>query len=99
MTGNVNQQSDDYSILQYTHDNANNPFKNVFPQMDAEVSWPWFGSLINNESVVKEKLGGSTTFTTKYTYTYEYNSSNYPTKRTQKNPSGQIRETVTYEYY
>ncbi|WP_295335190.1 hypothetical protein [Flavobacterium sp.] len=67
--------------------------------MDAEVSWPWFGSLINNESVVKEKLGGSTTFTTKYTYTYEYNSSNYPTKRTQKNPSGQIRETVTYEYY
>ena len=66
--------------------------------MDAEVSWSWFGSLINNESVVKE-LNGSSTFTTRYTYTYEYNSNNYPTKRTQKNPSGQTIETVTYEYY
>ena len=96
--GNVIQSNDNYSTFQYTYNTLNNPFKNVFPQIDAEVSWYWFGSLVNNQTIVKEKLSTSTTFTTKYTYTYETNSSNYPTKRIQRNLSGNITETVTYEY-
>ena len=96
--GNVNQSNDDYSTFQFTYDSSNNPFKNVFPQIDPEISWPWFGSLINNQLKVKEKLSSATSYTTKYTYVYEYNSQNYATKRIQKSPSGTIWETVTYEY-
>lgn len=96
--GNVIQSNDNYSTFQFTYDTANNPFKNVFPQIDPEIFWPWFGSLVNNQTLVKEKLSSASTFTTKYTYTYEYNSQNYATKRIQKSLSGTIQETVTYEY-
>jgi hypothetical protein len=74
--GNVKQSNDDYSTFQFTYDNSNNPFKNVFPQIDPENSWPWFGSLINNQTVVKEKLSSASIFTTSgtiwETVTYEY---------------------------
>ena len=98
MLGNVKQSYDNYSTFQYTYDTKNNPFKNVFPQIDPEISWPWFGNLINNQIIVKEKLNSSSTFITKYTYEYEYNSQDYAIRRVQKNSSGSIRETIIYEY-
>jgi hypothetical protein len=36
--GNVNQSNDNYSTFQFSYDTSNNPFKNVFPQIDPENS-------------------------------------------------------------
>ncbi len=99
VSGNVMQSKDDYSTFQYTYDNANHPFKNVFMQLDAGGDiWPWFGSLINNQTIVKEKLNSGSTYITKFTYSYEYNTDNYVTKSIRKSPSGTVLGTVIYEY-
>jgi hypothetical protein len=96
--GNVIEEIDDFSTFRFTYDNKNNPFKNVFPQLDAEIWWPWYGSLINNQLEVSEKLANESTFSTKYTYEYDFNENNFPIQRRQVRNDGSIGETVNYTY-
>ncbi len=79
--GNVNQSEDDFATFKYIYDSNNNAFRNVFPQLDAEVSWEWFGSQINNQIEVQRKLTTDTEFATRYTYEYDYNDNNFPVER------------------
>ncbi len=98
-SGNVINEEDDFGTFKFTYDSQKNPFRNVVPQLDAEVWWSWYGSLINNQQEVSERLSGQTDFTLKYTYQYQYNQDGYPVSRRQINPDGALRETVTYTYY
>lgn len=97
--GNIIETKLGSTSFQTSFDSSNNPFRYVFPQMDAENTYEWFGGLVNNETISKVKHSTSSNYTTQYTYSYEYNSENYPTKRTQKSPNGSVQEVVTYEYY
>ena len=97
-SGNVRESEDDFEIIRYSYDDKNNPFRNVFPQLDAEVGWEWYGSLINNQTQVESKSLSGSNFTTDYTYEYDYNSDNYPIERRQIETDGSISETVTYSY-
>jgi YD repeat-containing protein len=96
--GNVIEYADDFSTIKFSYDDKNNPFKNVFPQLDAGVWWPWYRSLINNQLEVSEKLAQESTFSTKYTYEYDFNENSFPTQRRQVRDDGTIGETVNYIY-
>ncbi|PVW16227.1 hypothetical protein [Marixanthomonas spongiae] len=98
-SGNVILAQDNFSTLKYTYNERNNPFKNVFPQLDAEITWEWFGSQINLQQEVQEKLTSETEFTTKYTYQYTFDDPNYfPSERRQLDKDGNLIETVIYYY-
>jgi uncharacterized protein YcfL len=97
--GNVITARDDFSTLKFIYNERNNPFKNVFPQIDAEITWEWFGSQINLRQEVQEKLVNESDFTTKYTYQYTFVDPNYfPTERRQLDINGNLLETVLYYY-
>lgn len=97
--GNVITAQDDFSTLKFIYNERNNPFKNVFPQLDAEITWEWFGSQINLQQEVQEKLATETEFVTKYTYQYTFVDPNYfPSERRQIDTNGNLMETVLYYY-
>ncbi|WP_250433233.1 hypothetical protein [Hanstruepera flava] len=81
----------------FKYDNKNNAFRNVFPQVDANVSWDWLGSQVNNQIEVQKEVGTGV-FSTLYTYEYEYNENNYPLVRRKFKVDGTLFEIVTYEY-
>ena len=97
--GNVIMAQDDFSTLKFVYNERNNPFKNVFPQLDANITWDWFGSQINLQQEVQEKLATETEFTTIYRYQYTFVDPNYfPTERRQIDVNGNLMETVIYYY-
>lgn len=96
--GNVIQSENGYSTFKYIYDNNNNAFRNVFPQLDAEIQWEWFGSQINNQIEVHSKLSSDSIFSKKYNYDYDFNEHKFPTERRQIEVDGRIIEIVNYKY-
>ncbi len=77
----------------YEYDNCNNPFKNVYPQMNEVWQFGiWIKGLKNNV-IANENLYGD-----KLTYEYTYDSDNFPILIHEKQ-SGTINTTtiITYE--
>ena len=86
--GNVIKDTENGVARYITVDNKNHPFKNVITQPeDGFIGNPWFGNLYNNYLSVDE-----------YTFTYQYDSDNFPVKRVYRNGSGTIVQTDTFEY-
>lgn len=75
----------------------NSPARNIFPQIDAEIGYPWLGGLVNNELTV-ERMNSDGEFEVFFSYEYEFNDEGYPLVRRQLSSDGDLRETVTYNY-
>jgi hypothetical protein len=87
--GNVSKITIDGQVNNIAYDGKNHPFKNVTTQVeDPMIGNPWYGNLLNNPT---SKSG--------YTFTYEYDGDNFPTKRVWRNSNGVIVQTDTYQYY
>ena len=76
----------------YEYDNANNPFKNVYPQMSERHSFriiPSMNNVISNDNIYGEKL----------TYEYIYDSDNYPIliKEIGSDETPNYTTIITYE--
>jgi len=95
--GNVIQRDVNGTIYNMTYDSKHNPFSNVINQIDVldaqnqefgdSLSFPWYGNLIHNYISM-----GTTTIS------YEYDSDDFPTKRTFYNAAGAVIRTDTIIY-
>lgn len=77
----------------YDYDNANNPFKNVYPQMNQRWVFGYWVKGLKNNLIANDNLYGE-----KLTYEYIYDSDNYPIL-IKEIGSGTINYTtiITYE--
>jgi len=74
-------------VLNFTYDNKNNPDKNKFSNMVETLTW---GSGGNNNILSISDITGSPITDHTTTYTYTYNSDNYPI--TQTNAAGNVTQ-------
>lgn len=77
----------------YEYDNANNPFKNVYPQMDQRWQFSFWIKELKNNLIANDNLYGE-----KLSYEYSYDSDNYPVL-VKEIGSGTMNysTTITYE--
>lgn len=79
----------------YQYDNANNPFKNVYPQMNESMLFGHWIKGLKNNLLTNDNLYGE-----ELTYEYEYDKDNYPIS-IKEFSSGTVnynyRTIITYE--
>ncbi|WP_109853422.1 RHS repeat protein [Aquimarina sp. AU58] len=77
----------------YKYDNFNNPFKNVYPQMNESWQFGFWISGLKNNVIANDNF-----FTNELTYEYIYDSDNFPILIKEKQ-SGTVNYTtiITYE--
>ncbi len=87
------ESNDEFGNLEkYVYDNANNTFKDVYPQMGQRLNVGWISPLINNV-IIHDRLRSNN-----LTYEYTYDSDNYPILVKEISSSGEIYTTTTITY-
>ncbi len=87
------ESNDEFGNLEkYVYDNANNTFKNVYPQMGHRHNFGWIAPLINNV-IMHDRLHSEN-----LTYQYTYDSDNYPILVKEIGQNGEIYTSTAITY-